>query len=208
MSNTALPKLLIVQKTAKAPRSIDGKFGKSRSAEQILEAYKPICNEQGLYLYTTDEMKQIGERNYVVSTAYVADVETGDVIFATASAWENQVEVNKYGAAILDTSQVSGKTSSYAKKYALQNLFAVDDTSDADNDHDYAPPAHNEVESTPIENQDVLKRAKRAINEELERQEYTAAVAKKAFITKVLGHSTIDNLNEADLVMDALENEA
>lgn len=127
-------RLLNVQKAAHAPREISGKFGKARSAEQILEAYKPICNEQGLYLYTSDEMVQVGDRNYVTATATVVDIATKDSHSATASAWENVVEKSSSGNAILDTSQVTGKTSSYAKKYALQNLFAIDDTKDADQD--------------------------------------------------------------------------
>jgi len=68
-------RLLEVQKEAKAPRSIDGKFGKSRSAEQILEAYKPVCNRHGLYLQTTDEIKEVGGRNYIVATAQVINTD-------------------------------------------------------------------------------------------------------------------------------------
>lgn len=146
-------RLLEVQKTAKAPREIGGKFGKARSAEQILEAYKPVCNENGLYLFTSDEMLQLGERNYVTSTATVIDVETGDSHSATASAWENVVELSKSGSAILDTSQVTGKTSSYAKKYALQNLFAIDDTKDADHDEpekEIQKPVSNPVTDSQV----------------------------------------------------------
>lgn len=199
-------KLVQVQQQAKAPRAISGKFGKSRSAEQILEAYKPICNSLGLYLFTSDEITQVGERNYIIATATIVNSHTSEMHSASAAAWENQVEISsKTGGAILDTSQVSGKTSSYAKKYALQNLFAVDDTKDADNDH--VVPSNNE-EYTPEEMNDVLKRAKAMINDALEKQDYTAVVSKKAFITRVLKKSTIETLDEADLVMDALENEA
>lgn len=121
-------RLLEVQKELKAPRDIKGRFGNARSAEQILEQAKPVCNDHGLYLYTSDEVKQVGERNYITATATVVDVLSKETHSASAEAWEGQV-VNS-----LDTSQVSGKTSSYAKKYALQNLFAIDDTKDADQD--------------------------------------------------------------------------
>lgn len=142
-------RLLETQKDIVAPRAIDGKFGKARSAEQILEAVKPICWNNGLYLFTTDRLQQIGERNYITTTATVVNVDNPEErVEATASAWENEVEKNKYGQPILDTSQVSGKTSSYAKKYALQNLFAIDDTKDADFD---APAEHHEPHSAPVQ---------------------------------------------------------
>ncbi len=126
-------RLLEVQKEAHAPRDIDGKFGKARSAEQILEAYKPVCNAHGLYLFTSDIAEEVAGRSRITVTATVVNTDSPEEqVHASASAWENEVEVNKYGSAILDTSQVSGKTGSYAKKYALQNLFAIDDTKDAD----------------------------------------------------------------------------
>lgn len=194
-------KLLAVQKTAKSPRDVSGKFGKSRSAERILEAYKPVCNDNGLYLFTTDVIIRHGDRNYVETTATVINTENPtETHSATAEAWENIVEMSKGGSAILDTSQVTGKTSSYAKKYALQNLFAIDDTKDADNDKDFTPPAHESPEK-------VLIRAKKAINEALVQQGYDTLGSKSAFVFTVLEHATIDNLDEADLVMDALENE-
>ena len=188
-------RLLKVQKEAKAPRSIDGKFGKSRSAEQILEAYKPVCNAHGLFLYTSDEIKEVGGRNYITSTATVVDVETSEKHSATAEAWQGEIPQSKYGADIIDSSQLTGKTSSYAKKYAIQNLFAIDDTKDADQDKQ-------------PDDADTLARAKKTINEALIAQNYITSDAKKAFVTGAIGHDTINNLNEADEVMTALENEA
>lgn len=128
-------RLLDVQREAVAPRQLNGKFGKARSAEQILEAYKPVCVSHGLYLYTDDEIVEVNGRNYVTAAATVINVDNPEERHtASASAWENTVELSKEGRPILDTSQVTGKTSSYAKKYALQNLFAIDDTKDADID--------------------------------------------------------------------------
>jgi hypothetical protein len=129
---TIIKKLISIQQELKAPRNVDGRFGKARSAEQILEAVKPLCNKQDLYLMTSDEVSEVGGRNYITATAMLLD-DSGGKLSAKASAWENDVSAG------LDTSQVSGKTSSYAKKYALQNLFAIDDTKDADQEHDDMP---------------------------------------------------------------------
>lgn len=188
-------RLLEVQKEAKAPRTIDGQFGKARSAEQILEAYKPVCNQHGLYLTTSDEVHLEGERSYIKTTAMVINVDKPDEKFsASAEAWEGQIPQSKYGNDVIDSSQLTGKTSSYAKKYALQNLFAIDDTKDSD---------QNAGESE----EDILPRAKKKINEVLIAQGYVEAKSKQSFISNVLEHNTINNLKEADLVMDALENE-
>lgn len=188
-------RLLEVQKEAKAPRSINGQFGKARSAEQILEAYKPVCNKHGLYLSTSDQVHQEGDRSYIKTTATVTNVDDPkESHSATAEAWEGEIPQSKYGSDIIDSSQLSGKTSSYAKKYALQNLFAIDDTKDSD-------------QNEPEKESDVLPRAKSKINETLILQGYTTTESKKAFIVSVLEHDTIKNLNEADTVMDALENE-
>lgn len=206
-------RLLNVQKTAKAPREISGKFGKGRSAEQILEAYKPVCNDNGLYLNTSDEIVHVGDRHYVTTTATVTNIDKPEETHsACASAWEGNIPLNSSGGEILDTSQVSGKTSSYAKKYALQNLFAIDDTKDADQDNEEV--VYNSTKTRPSTDysmdggtQEILARAKDKINKELESQEMILPLQKKAFITKVLKKSTIDSLNDADLVMDQLENE-
>lgn len=128
-------RLLEVQKELRAPRSLSGRFGSARSAEQILADAKPVVNKHGLYLHTSDVIEQVGDRNYITTTATVVNVDTPtEQVHASASAWEGQVVSG------LDTSQVSGKTSSYAKKYALQNLFAIDDTTDADFKHDDPDP--------------------------------------------------------------------
>lgn len=193
--------LLEVQKTAHAPREINGKFGKGRSAEQILEAYKPICNEVGLYLSTSDAITNIGSRNYITSTATVVLVSDPTQTYsATASAWEGNIPLSNSGSEILDTSQVSGKTSSYAKKYALQNLFAIDDTKDADQDGDEV--VYNSTPKKPVDDAETLARAKVVINDVMKTLGITDKTAK---VEEVLSKKTIDNLDEANKVMDELE---
>lgn len=121
-------KLLAIQTKLKAPKGQYNSFGKYsyRSAEDILEAVKPLNVEQGLLLTITDEIKEIGGRVYVVATATVSDGT--DTLQVSAFAREPE---NKKG---MDESQITGATSSYARKYALNGLYAIDDNKDADTD--------------------------------------------------------------------------
>lgn len=121
-------KLLAIQTKLKAPKGQYNSFGKYsyRSAEDILEAVKPLNAEQGVLLTITDEMKEIGGRVYVVATATVSDGT--DTLQVSAFAREPE---NKKG---MDESQITGATSSYARKYALNGLYAIDDNKDADTD--------------------------------------------------------------------------
>ena len=121
-------KLLAIQTKLKAPKGQYNKFGdfNYRSAEDILEAVKPLNAEQGVLLTITDEIKEIGGRVYVVATATVSDGT--DTLQVSAFAREPE---NKKG---MDESQITGATSSYARKYALNGLYAIDDNKDADTD--------------------------------------------------------------------------
>lgn len=121
-------KLLTIQTKLKAPKGQYNSFGKYsyRSAEDILEAVKPLNAEQGVLLTITDEIKEIGGRVYVVATATVSDGT--DTLQVSAFAREPE---NKKG---MDESQITGATSSYARKYALNGLYAIDDNKDADTD--------------------------------------------------------------------------
>ena len=121
-------KLLAIQTKLKAPKGQYNSFGKYsyRSAEDILEAVKPLNAEQGVLLTITDEIKEIGGRVYVVATATVSDGT--DTLQVSAFAREPE---NKKG---MDDSQITGATSSYARKYALNGLYAIDDNKDADTD--------------------------------------------------------------------------
>jgi hypothetical protein len=191
-------RLLKVQQEAVAPRNVEGRFGKARSAEKILEAYKPICNKHGLYLMTSDVIHTEGDRNYILATAIVVNVDVPtEQVHSSAEAWEGNVVSG------LDTSQVSGKTSSYAKKYALQNLFAIDDTKDADVEH---KEPEEKKEDWPSTSERELSRAKVWINKELEKQGYDTAVAKQAFINSTIKKDTISTQKDADEVTAALEN--
>ena len=127
-------KLIEVQTKLKAPKSQYNSFGKYsyRNCEDILEALKPILKEVGATIIISDEVVSVNERYYVKATVKFIDTETGDMVEASANARE---EDNKKG---MDSSQLTGSTSSYARKYALNGLFAIDDTKDSDftNTHD------------------------------------------------------------------------
>lgn len=121
-------KLIEVQSELKAPKSQYNNFGKYsyRSCEDILEALKPILLKVGATIMISDEMIIIGERYYVKATVKFIDTETGEMIEVSANARE---EEQKKG---MDSSQLTGSTSSYARKYALNGMFAIDDTKDSD----------------------------------------------------------------------------
>ena len=126
-------KLLIVQMALKAPKNQWNKFGKYyyRSCEDIVEAVKPILAENNLLLTISDELVQKGERYYIKATITITDTETGEKHEVYGYARE---EENKKG---MDSMQLTGATSSYARKYALNGMFAIDDTKDSDatNEH-------------------------------------------------------------------------
>lgn len=119
-------KLLNVQRDLKAPKSQWNTFGNYyyRSAEDILEAVKPLLSEQGLLMTITDIIEQVGERYYIKAKVMVTDGE--DSIEVTGYARE---ALNKKG---MDDSQITGTASSYARKYAMNGLFLIDDTKDSD----------------------------------------------------------------------------
>lgn len=120
--------LFYIQQELKAPKSQHNDFGNFsyRSCEDILEAVKPLLNECSCVLIINDELVNVGERYYIKATATLKSVEDGDAISNSAYARE---PAEKKGA---DLSQITGACSSYARKYALNGLFCIDDQKDAD----------------------------------------------------------------------------
>ena len=131
---TIYEKLLNIQAELKAPKSQRNNFGKYnyRSCEDILEAVKPFLKKEKCVLVINDEVEKIENRYYLKAVVNLIDVENGESIKASAFARE---EETKKG---MDGSQITGASSSYARKYALNGLFAIDDTKDSDatNQHD------------------------------------------------------------------------
>ena len=127
---TIYEKLLAVQNELKAPKDKRNNFGgyNYRSCEGILEAVKPLLQEQGLMLTIKDEVVNIGDRYYVRATVLLDDISSNGEIAVTALAREEEAKKG------MDASQITGTASSYARKYALNGLFLIDDTKDADTD--------------------------------------------------------------------------
>lgn len=121
-------KLLKVQMELKAPKNQRNNFGgyNYRSCEDILESIKPILEKNKLSMQIYDELMQIGDRYYIKATVRLLDIEDNSTMENTAYARESD---DKKG---MSAEQVSGSCSSYARKYALNGLFLIDDTKDAD----------------------------------------------------------------------------
>lgn len=123
-----IKKLMAIQNELKAPKGQYNDFGKYkyRSCEDILEAVKPLLAKHKCSLTLSDSIELIGERYYVKATATIYDVDSDKSYSVTAWARESE---DKKGQ---DASQITGTASSYARKYALNGLFCIDDTKDAD----------------------------------------------------------------------------
>lgn len=138
-----------IQTELKAPKNQKNNFGgyKYRNLESILENVKPLLNKYNAVLTITDDIITVGERIYVKAIASIMSVEDGDNITVSAYARE---DVAKKG---MDLSQLTGACSSYARKYALNGLFCIDDTKDAD-----------ELEQTDKQKKTPVRRSRRKIN--------------------------------------------
>lgn len=123
-------KLSAIQTELKAPKNLTNKFGgyNYRNAEGICEAVKPYLKKYNVALKLDDTVFVIGSRFYIEATATLLDNESDDTIDAKAFAREAETKKG------MDDSQLTGATSSYARKYALNGLFLLDDTKDADSE--------------------------------------------------------------------------
>lgn len=139
-----LEKLNKIQAELKAPKGQMNKFGnyRYRSCEDILESTKPLLQETKTALTLNDELVQIGERYYVKATACLHDTESDENIHIQALAREEEVKKG------MDSSQITGAASSYARKYALNGLLAIDDTKDSDATNNHGKETQPEVPKT------------------------------------------------------------
>lgn len=127
-------KIITIQNELKAPKGQYNSFAKFRyrSQEDILEALKPLLAKYGVLQTITDDIVQLGDRYYIKATVTVLDSEGGDFItnYISVSAFARE-PLSKKG---MDDPQITGTASSYARKYALNGMWLIDDTKDADTD--------------------------------------------------------------------------
>lgn len=144
MDKEFIEKVVAIQRDLKAPKGQYNSFGKYhyRSAEDILNSVKPLLADKGLVLTITDEVVLIGSRFYIKATATLTDGT--NTILNSALAREDDTAKGMSGA------QITGATSSYARKYALNGLFAIDDTKDADATNDGTAQANNSAEEQAL----------------------------------------------------------
>lgn len=154
-----------IQAELKAPKGQTNRFGgyKYRSCEDILEAVKPLLNKYNCVLTISDDIVNIGTRFYVKATATLGEVDGDGTITNTAYARE---EETKKG---MDGSQLTGTASSYARKYALNGLFCIDDTKDADTEEHAKQTEEKKGEKKASERQiELLKKLVKDIDGMLE----------------------------------------
>lgn len=166
--------LMAVQRDLKAPKGQTNKFGgyNYRSCEDILEAVKPLLNDNGLVLKLEDEPVVVDGWHYIKATASVIDIATGDKESTTAYAQEPAQQKG------MSQSQLTGTASSYARKYALNGLFCIDDTKDADT-NEYAAqtrqngagarPQRNAYTSKGNANDELRSKAMHSLSKEMQR---------------------------------------
>lgn len=125
---TIYEKLSNIQKELIAPKGQRNDFGKYnyRSCEDIIHALKPLCDANKCLVFMTNDLMQVGDRTYVKATVTLADLESDATIVSTAHAREEEVKKG------MDGSQITGASSSYARKYALAGLFMIDNEKDSD----------------------------------------------------------------------------
>ena len=139
-------KLSQIQSKLNAPKGQYNSFGKYnyRNCEDILQALKPILSEHKCHVSLSDEVVIVGNRFYIKATATITDSENNS--FST-TAFAREAESKKG----MDESQVTGSTSSYARKYALNGLFAIDDNKDADMLNNHADFTNQPVAQAAIQ---------------------------------------------------------
>lgn len=190
-----IKKLCKIQRELKAPKNQKNNFGgyNYRSCEDILEAVKPLLAAEGLILTITDSIEMIGNRYYVKATATVTDGEKS--ISTTAFAREAD------GRKGMDESQVTGSSSSYSRKYALNGLFCIDDTKDADTMKPEEDKPASKVKPKKADNRaEYMAKIKEAMQ-----TQHISAEDGKAICRMKFGAKSTADLNDSEL-KDLAEN--
>ena len=191
---TLTEKLVKVQSNLKANKTQHNNFGNYdyRSAEDILTAVKPLLAENGLTLTITDDIALIGERYYIKATATVSDGENS----VSTTAFAREAELKKG----MDESQITGSASSYARKYAMNGLFAIDDNKYADTLNDKQEDAPKPVKKDGAYMRDGLQKCVAAICGEKPENIPTALMMFTTNKAKgITGVDSIDKMTDAQV---------
>ena len=185
-------KLLKIQMELKAPKGQYNSFGKYkyRSCEDILEAVKPLLEKYKCILTLEDKLEHVGERYYIKALARLADTEDDTNIVNMALAREAE---SKSG---MDASQITGTASSYARKYALNGLFCIDDTKDADTD-EHAKYTGAEPKEEPKATEKQITLLNKLVNDKKAMLEFYG-VSKIEDLTMKQASDTISKLKKGD----------
>lgn len=188
-------KLAKIQAELKAPKNQYNGFGgyNYRSCEDILEAVKPLANKYNAVIMVSDELCVKGERYYVEAHAMLIDTEGDGQITSTAFAREPDTKKG------MDSSQVTGASSSYARKYALNGLFAIDDTKDKDTPHSVKETAAKEAEilkAEDAERQQAIKEFRNIAKSNGFSDKEQLFLVKKKFKRNNLNEMSINQANE------------
>lgn len=184
-------KVTKVQNELKAPKSQKNNFGNYnyRSCEDIVESVKPLLRENGLFLNITDEVVLIGDRFYIKATASLGDGM--NQISAVGYAREPK---DKKG---MDESQITGSTSSYARKYALNGLLAIDDTKDADT-NEYREQTSKYTEKAKTSNVETKKAENKGLSKDT-LEECNALNIKLENLAVYFGKKSAEELTEEEV---------
>lgn len=193
---TVQQKLVEIQKQLSVAKTGKGRFGDFINLQDMLTALKPLLEKHGLVLILDNEIIEVIGRSYVQVTASLSDGDS--VISAKAQAWEGDISRG------LDSSQVTGSASTYARKYALAGLFAITDGSTDADSHKTAP----EPAQTPAVRSD---NAPVTASEKQQLKNVMAGLGMHSdemgeFIAEVLGKATVDTYSDWRAIVDALEN--
>lgn len=176
-------KLINIQKELKAPKSNYNDFGRYnyRSCEDILEAVKPICFEYRAVLILSDDILNVGQSNYVETTAILINID--NPVEMVSNKAEARESIDKKG---MDDSQITGTASSYARKYALNGLFNIDDTKDADTNEYHNQITGNKKTNKNKDNLYITEEQKAKFNELGITEESAIAYCKVKNIDEIL----------------------
>lgn len=173
-----MKEIIQIQSRLKAPKKNKNTFGgyNYRSCEDILEAVKPLCHDLNCWINICDEIVEVGGRIYIKATAMICNSE-GQTATATAFAREEEVKKG------MDAAQITGSASSYARKYALNGLLAIDDTKDADTD-EYTERSKHDKTAKPTTTAQQPKPRKAVTAIELDNEKTCNALLSWAYAAK------------------------